>query len=311
MSVEIPPLGTPLPGTPSHGTPPAAFEIDEALVAALLAEQHPDLAHLSVHALDAGWDNAMFRLGDRLAVRLPRRAVAAPLIVNEQTWLPHIAGRLTLPVPAPLRVGVPGLGYPWCWSVVPWIEGTAADEQEPHASQAPVFAAFLRSLHVPAPPDAPANPVRGVPLEHRARAVEERMGRLSGRTEAITPRVAGIWREALRAPLDLPPTWLHGDLHARNVLVEAGAITGVIDWGDVTAGDPAGDLASIWMLFGDPAVRAEALAAYAPDLSHASLLRAMGWAILFGVMLLDTGLIDNARNAALGERVLRRVGDSL
>lgn len=301
---SVPPAG------PPFGTPLAEFEIDAALVSALLAEQHPDLAHLPALALDAGWDNAMFRLGDRLAVRLPRRAVAAPLIEHEQTWLPRIAGRLTLPVPAPLRTGVPGLGYPWCWSVVPWIQGVAADEQEPHASQAPAFAAFLRSLHVPAPPDAPVNPVRGVPLEQRARAVEERMGRISGRTDAITPDVARIWREALHAPLDMPPVWLHGDLHSRNVLVQGGAITGIIDWGDVTAGDPATDLASIWMLFEEPAARAEALAAYAPDLSQATILRAMGWAILFGVMLLDTGLVDNVRNAAIGERVLRRIGGS-
>src|SRR5580765_4230440 len=101
---------------PSPGTPAAELAIDTTLVAGLLADQHPDLAQLTLQAVEAGWDNALFRLGDHLAVRLPRRAVAAPLIVHEQRWLPHLADQLTLPVPAPCRIGTPARGYPWHWS---------------------------------------------------------------------------------------------------------------------------------------------------------------------------------------------------
>src|SRR5215216_3227940 len=93
------------------GTPAAEVVIDAALVAELLAEQHPDLAHLPLRAVDAGWDNALFRLGDQLAVRLPRRAIAAPLIVHEQAWLPRLAEQLALPIPAPTRIGTPARGY--------------------------------------------------------------------------------------------------------------------------------------------------------------------------------------------------------
>jgi aminoglycoside phosphotransferase (APT) family kinase protein len=127
-----------------------------------------------------------------------------------------------------------------------------ADQHEPSASQARPFAAFLRSLHIPAPAEAPTNPVRGVPLHQRAAAVEARMQRLASKTSLITRQVRQIWHVALHAPLDVPPTWLHGDLHPRNVLVEHGVITGIIDWGDITAGDRATDLASIWMLFDEP-----------------------------------------------------------
>jgi aminoglycoside phosphotransferase (APT) family kinase protein len=290
----------------STGTPAAEFAIDETLVARLLAEQHEDLAHLPLQAVGAGWDNAMFRLGDHLAVRLPRRAAAATLIIHEQRWLSRLATQLTLPVPAPIRVGRPALGYPWQWSVVSWLKGVTADHLEPNASQAIPFARFLRSLHIPAPADAPVNPLRGVPLHPRASTVEERMSRLAGRTDLITSGIRHVWNEALEAPLDVSPTWLHGDLHPRNVLVQNGAITGVIDWGDVTSGDRATDLASIWMLFADKHARQEALAEYG-SLSEATLRRAKGWALLFGVSLLDTGLHDNPRNAALGERVLRRL----
>jgi len=295
---------------PSIGTPSAEFEIDSAFVAGLLADQHPDLAHLALEAVDAGWDNAMFRLGDRLSVRLPRRAAAAPLIAHEQTWLPRLADRLTLPIPAPYRIGTPARGYPWRWSVLPWLPGMPADQHEPHASQARAFAAFLRALHIPAPDNAPPNPVRGVPLLQRAAAVEARMQRLASKTSLITPQIRQIWHVALHAPIDMPPTWLHGDLHPRNVLVEHGVITGIIDWGDITAGDRATDLASIWMLFDEPQARQDALAAYA-NLSKATLQRAKGWAVLFGVMLLDSGLIDNPRHAAIGERILHRIADSM
>jgi aminoglycoside phosphotransferase (APT) family kinase protein len=290
------------------GTPSAEVAIDAALVVALLRAQHPDLAHLPLQAVDAGWDNAMFRLGESWAVRLPRRSLAAALIVHEQAWLPQLSGRLSLPVPVPYRIGTPACGYPWPWSVVPWLKGTAADQNEPRQPEAPVLAAFLRSLHVAAPADAPINPFRGVPLRARAEAVAPRIERLAANTDAITPRIRDIWNAALEAPVDVSPTWLHGDLHPRNVLVERGAISGIIDWGDITSGDRATDLASIWMLFDEAGARLDALASYGA-LSEATLLRAKGWAVFFGVVLLDTGLNDNPRHAVIGERVLRRVAD--
>src|SRR6478672_437135 len=121
--------------SPAVGTPAAEVSLDSTFVAELLADQHPDLAHLPLQEVDAGWDNALFRLGEHLAVRLPRRAVAAPLILHEQRWLPHLAKQLTLPVPAPSRVGTPARGYPWYWSVIPWLPGVAADQQEPDPGQ--------------------------------------------------------------------------------------------------------------------------------------------------------------------------------
>jgi aminoglycoside phosphotransferase (APT) family kinase protein len=292
--------------TTSARTPSAEVAIDDALVAALVAAQHPDLAKLPLQVVDAGWDNAMYRLGDALAIRLPRRSASADLIAREQAWLPQLAGRLALPVPAPVRVGRPGEGYPWHWSILPWLHGTPADEAEPDDAAALDLGRFLRSLHVTAPPDAPANPFRGVPLQARAAAVQERMQRLSAKTALPGAQVMRLWQEALAAPLDAAPTWLHGDLHPRNVLMENGRISGVIDWSDMTSGDPATDLAAIWMLFSEPRARAAALDAYG-GISDVTLRRAQGWAVLFGVLLLDTGLADNPRNAAIGEKTLRNL----
>lgn len=290
----------------SIGTPIAELEIDAALVYKLLDDQHPDLKHLPIYPVDAGWDNAMFRLGDHLSVRLPRRKAAAPLLENEQIWLPQLADQLPISIPAPCRFGKPARGYPWRWSVLPWLVGVAADQHEPHANQANRFAAFLRSLHVPPPLDAPVNPFRGVPLSQRAASIEERMKRLETKTNLITPAIKNIWNQAVNAPIDVQVTWLHGDLHPRNVLVENGVIVGIIDWGDITSGDIATDLASIWMLFSDRNARQQTIAEYATA-SEATLKRAKGWAIVFGILLLDSGLVDNPRYAAIGERTLQRV----
>ena len=298
------------PNKTSHqlGTPISDVDIDVSLVYRLLTDQHPDLAHLPIQLVDAGWDNAMFKLGDQWSVRLPRRKAAAKLVENEQTWLPRLADQLPIPVPTPYRIGQPALGYPWRWSVLPWLDGVAADQQEPHANQATRFASFLRSLHIPAPHDAPHNPVRGVPLHQRATSVDERMQRLETKTNLITPKLRETWNIALNASIDLPAQWLHGDLHPRNILVEKGVITGIIDWGDMTSGDIATDLASIWMLFSHQHTRQHVLTEYA-HVSEATLQRAKGWAILFGVVLLDTGLIDNSRHAAIGERALLHLSE--
>src|SRR5580658_5131036 len=101
--MSVPPLRT--------AEPPREVEVTVELARALLADQHPDLANLPIRHVEDGWDNVVLRLGDALALRMPRRAAAASLIVTEQTWLPTLAPRLTLPAPAAIRTGAPGRGW--------------------------------------------------------------------------------------------------------------------------------------------------------------------------------------------------------
>jgi aminoglycoside phosphotransferase (APT) family kinase protein len=286
--------------------PPGEVEVDIELVEVLLAQQHPNLATLPVRAGECGFDNFMFRLGESFAVRMPRSAAAARLLANEQRWLITLSDRLPLQIPVPIRVGQPAFGFPWRWSVVPWLVGTTAEVAPVAGQEAPRLAAFLRALHVAAPADAPRNFERAAALTSRAAAVAERIRRLESTTDAINDRIRAAWDEALAAPNETPPTWIHGDLHARNVLTLEGTITGVIDWGDMTSGDPAIDLACLWMLLPNEAARTRAQRAY--DVADDALwARARGWAVLFGVTLLDTGLTGNARNAVMGEQILRRI----
>ncbi|HEY6340181.1 MAG TPA: aminoglycoside phosphotransferase family protein [Bryobacteraceae bacterium] len=291
----------------NSGTPAAEIPVDENLVRALIQAQYPEFARLNVSQVDEGWDNAIFRLGTKFAVRLPRRAVAAEIIRHEQTWLPTIASRLPIPIPSPLCVGVPGCGYPWFWSIVRWIEGEPADVTAPRPDQAARLADFLRALHVKAPDEAPFNPWRGVPLRNRAASVEERFQRLASRNVTIGSPIVSTWQSALRAKEDAFATWIHGDLHPRNVLVQEGKITGIIDWGDISSGDRATDLASVWMLFSERSARERALIDYGADAD--TVLRAKGWAVLFAVVLLDTGIQDHPRHAAIGHAALRQLQD--
>jgi aminoglycoside phosphotransferase (APT) family kinase protein len=285
---------------------PEELRIDVDLVAALLQQQHPNLATLPLSPCESGFDNAMFRLGESFAVRLPRSAAAARLIENEQRWLITLSDRLPLPIPVPLRLGRPGPGFPWHWSIVPWLLGTTAEVAPIASGEAGRLAQFLRALHVPAPADAPRNPERAVPLASRAASIGERMLRLAHATDLITPRLHDAWENALDIAVDTPAVWIHGDLHARNVLSVEGRLAGVIDWGDMTCGDPAIDLACLWMLLPDAAARDVARRTYAIA-SDALWARARGWAVLFGIMLLDTGMAGNARNAAMGAQTLRRI----
>jgi aminoglycoside phosphotransferase (APT) family kinase protein len=290
--------------------PPAEHAIDSALVRVLLAEQHPDLAQLPIRPVTHGWDNVMFRLGEDLAVRLPRRAIAAELMANEQRWLPEHAARVPVPTPAPVRVGAPGCGYPWPWSVTPWLRGLPAERAPLRADQAQRLGAFLHALHRPAPADAPFNPARSIALAKRAETTDPMIARVAAaRPDLVTVSVRRAWDEAVAADIDTGPVWIHGDLHARNVLSDKGVLSGIIDWGDTARGDPATDLYGLWMLFPDPQARAAALAAYG-GISAATARRARGWAVAIGVVLIEVGSAGDPGLLAMGEWTLRALGEA-
>lgn len=293
--------------------PAADVDVSSDLVRRLLAEQFPDLAELPVEFMANGWDNTMFRIGDELVARLPRREPAASVLLNEQRWLPVLAPGLELPIPSPERTGLPAHGYPWSWSVVPYLPGVpAADANGLDLPSVPaVIGRFLASLHVPAPADAPANPFRGVPLAARAEQFTVNLRTLSGHVNRDA--VLRVWEGALAAPAyEGPPVWLHGDLHPANILVSQGRITGVIDFGDLTSGDPATDLSVAWMLLPLPshgpfrdAYRIARNGSAGP-IDEALWTRARGWALVLAIAFLAHSA-DNPRMMTVGRRTLRRV----
>lgn len=296
--------------TPAQPTPPAEVEVDDALVHALLSEQHPDLASLPVRLVTNGWDNAVFRVGDELAVRLPRRALAAALVEHEQRWLPTLAPTLPLPIPAPVRRGAPSArhGYPWAWSVVEWFHGGIALDTPPAdpLAAADVLGRFVAALHRPAPDDAPRNPYRGIALAQRTGLLHDAVRRLDGVVDGAA--ALARWADLLTTPRwSAPPVWVHGDLHPNNVVVRNGAVVAVIDFGDLTAGDPATDLALAWMLFpADDDARAVFCDASGVASDPDTWRRAEAWALALGLAIL-AGSADNAAFTDLGRRTVTAV----
>lgn len=298
--------GLPVHSPAAVGAPAADIVVDEALANRLLLAQHPDLAQLPIVRVAEGWDNAVFRLGRELALRLPRREIGARLILHEQRWLPLLAPRLPVETPAPVRLGKPGPGYPWPWSVVRWVDGETAERDPLRADQGGTVAQLFRAIHTTAPVGAPRNPWRGVALIQRAESFESRWRRLAARGEAPDARLDEIWRAALAAADDAAPGWIHGDPHPRNVITRNGRLAGLIDWGDMARGDRASDLACVWLLLDAAAARAEAVAAL-PEVSAATWSRARGWAILYVVMLLEAGLENDPAMAAMARSTQARL----
>lgn len=280
--------------------------VDEDLVRWLLHDQHPDLADLPLQLCDAGWDNVMWRLGPDLAVRMPRRSIAAPLIEHEQQWLPELAPRLPIAVPVPLRRGCPAGGYPWFWSVVPWIEGRPGD-REPATDGRTTgrrLGAFLSAMHHPAPAEAPFNPYRSGSVVSRTDTFEERLAKLAQYVDVSALR--RIWDDAVGcSPHQGPLVWVHGDLHPANTLVLDGAVVAVIDFGDLCAGDPAVDVGAAMMTLGDDGME-ELWVSYGGR-DPAVERRARGWAVLFSLMLLEIGLEGRPTYADVGRATLDRL----
>ncbi|WP_040494646.1 phosphotransferase, partial [Ilumatobacter nonamiensis] len=219
-----------------------------------------------------------------------------------------LAVSLPIPIPAPVRVGRPALGYPWNWSINPWMPGSVA-AVTPFAApstEADRLGRFLAALHTPAPPDAPPNPYRGHFIADNTSIFTERVERLRGTAGFAADRVLDRWKELVEVErFGDVPHWIHGDLHALNVLVDDGTISAVIDFGDVCAGDPATDLSAAWSLF-EPGVH-ERVRAAAGDVDEAMWQRAEAWALHFAVVYLSQAA-DNPTMRALGHTMLTRLG---
>ncbi|MEU5326769.1 aminoglycoside phosphotransferase family protein [Streptomyces parvus] len=266
----------------------AEVEITADLVRDLLREQHPDLAGLAVREVAGGWDNQQWRLGDELAVRMPRTERAPELQRKEARWLPLLAPRLPLAVPRPVRVGEPSARFPKCWTVMTWVPGEPLDRTSisrgDHAAD--TLADFLRALHAPAPAEAPGVVDRGAHpgaytegFDHFFRSVA-----LDGRGD----EVRAVWDDAVAAPAwEGPPVWVHGDLHPANAVVSDGTLSGVIDFGDLFAGDPAWDLAAAWVVLPE-GTAGRFFDAYA-HADGATIRRARGLAALKSLFLVLMG----------------------
>lgn len=228
--------------------------IDEAFVRHLVTTQFPEWQDIPIWPVAVGgWDNRTFHLGEYMLVRMPSAQDYALQVEKEHRWLPRLAPFLPLQIPVPLAIGEPAYGYPWRWSIYRWLEGETAASlpMTDLCSLATRLAQFLIALQRIDPTDGPRPGLhsfyRGGALTNYDAETRRAIASLKGKinVEAATE----VWEIALATTWNGSPVWVHGDISAGNLLMQDGHLTSVIDFGQLTVGDPACDLAIAWTLF--------------------------------------------------------------
>ena len=280
--------------------------IDDALVRRLVAAQFPQWSELTIRpVLPSGWDNRIFRLGDTMVVRLPSDEEYAEQVAKEQCWLPYLAASLPLAIPIPLALGQPGAGYPWNWSVYRWLAGEPASSAS-IADRIDFASSLGRFLSVLQRIDATGGPVPGPHNFHRGGAPAIYDGQMRKAVAALEGKIDGdaataVWEAALASTWQGPPVWVHGDVSAGNILVQAGRLSAVLDFGQLGVGDPACDLAIAWTFFEGPSRKAfrESL-----SLDAETWARGRGWA-LWKATIVTSGLVEaTAFESAHSRRII-------
>jgi aminoglycoside phosphotransferase (APT) family kinase protein len=284
-------------------------DITVELASQLVRTQFPEWAQLSVRPVDVdGWDNATFRLGEEMSVRLPSAEHHVEAVEKEQRWLPILARQLPLPVPEPLAKGAPGCGFPWPWSVYRWIGGAPATAET--ISDLPQFAAdladFLAALHridpAGGPPPGTHNFCLGGPLTAYDGETRAELEALDGHID--TALAAEVWQAALEATGPGRPVWFHGDAQPGNLLVDDGRLSAVIDFGGCGVGDPACDTTIAWTFLSGASSRVfkERL-----PVDPGTWVRGRGWAIWKAMKVLVRALDSDPRDAAFTADVISKI----
>ncbi|HQR54427.1 MAG TPA: aminoglycoside phosphotransferase family protein [Burkholderiaceae bacterium] len=280
-----------------------AVQIDDALVRCLVAGQFPQWSELPIRPVTpSGWDNRIFRLGDAMLVRLPSGVKYAEQVAKEQRWLPYLAKSLPLAIPTPLALGQPSSGYPWNWSVYRWLEGEAASagsvaDLTEFASSLGHFLCSLQRVGATGGPEpGPHNFHRGGTLGIYNGQTRQAIAALEGKIDGVA--ATAIWEAALARAWNRPPVWVHGDVSASNLLVRAGRLSAVIDFGQLGVGDPACDLAIAWTFLEGASRRTfrDAL-----SLDDETWARGRGWA-LWKALIGTAGLVKTTEVEAAHSR---------
>ena len=257
-------------------------DVSPEIVRTLLRQQVPGMAGLPLDPLsNTGSDNALYRLGTELVIRLPRSAAAARRLGVELDWLPRLRG-LPVAIPELVHAGTSQESYPFKWAVLRWLDGIDAWEARHRhgwfgSDLGHDVAAVVRHLRRTAIAEAPARKPgeRGGPLG----ALDDRVRWWLDRSNGLVDVRAGLrlWKECREGTDDeVEPVLVHGDLIPGNLLVAGGRLTAVLDWGGLGAGDPAQDLGPAWSVLdraGADAFRGDL------DIDEASWLRARGFAL--------------------------------
>lgn len=284
--------------------------ITEAQTRSLITDQFPQFRGQEIRGLEtAGTVNAIFRIGERYAARLPLR------IMNPADCLRNLeqeteASRefhecCPFPSPAPVGIGRQGAGFPMPWLVQTWIDGDVATPDG--LSTSPDFARDLAHL---------IGALRKVELKGRTFSGPGRGGKLTDHDdwmEVCFTKSENLLdvirlRRMSRRFRELPPSradaMSHKDLIPTNLLVQEGRLIGVLDTGGFGPADRALDLVAGWHLMNRDArtIFREAL-----EVDDVEWQRGAAWAFQQAIGLVWYYKDTNPVMADLGRSTLSRL----
>lgn len=287
-------------------------DIDVALVRRLLASQMPQWANLPLRLVESiGTDNVMIRVGDSLVIRMPRTPGAAEGITKEQQLVPHLAPHLPVPVPVPVGVGEAAFGYPWQWSVHPWVPGRNPVPGMVDDHLAIQLADFVNSLRridtLGLRPQGSLHSYRADPIERRDSATRASIAACGDLLNGALTEAA--WEKA-RHVIDHagPAVWMHSDLHPGNILVSDRSLSAVIDWGGLALGDPAIDCLIAWTLLTPSTRRTFRLRV---DVDEGTWTRGRAWALSIALVALPYYRDTNEQITAWAKHAIAQVIDDI
>ncbi len=287
----------------------ARFEVVYNLARTLVDGQFPAWSHLSLKKIDsAGTDHCMYRLGDDLAVRFPNSTSASEQVTKEHSWLPKMTS-FAVAIPKVIGAGGPTNEFPFPWSVTNWMEGydATANNIVDWLTAAEKLGQFTRAFRSQNTSGAPLagkhNAFRGTALanlDQIARNAIDALGDLFDMASLLNS-----WDKALPVPPWAgPPVWIHGDIHAANIIVRNGNVAGIIDFGLMGVGDPACDLALGWSFL--PSNARDRFRA-AADVDDATWQRGKGWGLYVGVIALSYYRDRNPTLSGIAEKAIQAV----
>jgi len=269
--------------------------VDSDIVRRLVEEAFPQHSGRALEAAESsGSSNYLFRLGDDLAVRLPRQPGGGATIDKEARWLPLVASQVSCAVPEVIGIGEPGFGYSERWAITRWLPGTRVRPPEQGRTGASGefardLAEFVRELRAMEVPSTAADDAltwyRGLTLDALDSDFRELTMECRGLDLALDlDEATRVWDRAVTASVsaDAPVGWYHGDLLAENLLVdEAGRLAAVLDFGGLAIGRATVDLVVAWEVLDVTGCREFRRAL---DVSDAEWTASRGWALLIALM---------------------------
>jgi aminoglycoside phosphotransferase (APT) family kinase protein len=286
------------------------LSVSVGTVRELVDAQFPQWRALPItHLASAGTVNAIFRIGDELAARLPLRLQdverARRALESEAAAAGELLGRTRFATPEVVALGAPGAGYPLAWSVQTWLPGVVAADEDPGGSEAFArdLAEFIRGVRAI---ETKGRTFRGTGRGGELPAHDQWMAACLERSESLldVPRLRLMWSRMRELPRMAPDTMTHGDLIPANVLVCDGRLVGVIDVGGLGPADPALDLVAAWHLLEDGPRQVLRDELGCEDLDWQ---RGEAWAFEQAMGLVWYYAVSNPSMSQLGQRTLARI----